>query len=470
MQNSIEYSDDAINSLYEITAGNPYFTNLICAYIFQNASTRRDCYITNDEIETSVNDATQELSTNTFQHFWDDGITEIGDQAIQKSIRRRKVFIAISDSLEISHLATLEIIKSHDLVYDIASVDNELREFVSREILLVNRTNNTFRFKVELFRLWLKTRGVNELIASFPNLDANLRKLQAEESQRVGSSELVELVESWGLYKGQQITEDKVRVWLEQFGKPRQQRMMFKVLQGLRFYTSAAIREKMKEIDSFVRRDSLRQYPKGKRKRADILVSYLDSLGKSGAHFARLYADVADIYVDNVVEKGRLVELLLNQPDIQALVFIDDFVGTGNSAITYLKEVCKDITPVIKGRDLKLKFVFVSIVAFTEGWLRLQKEVDSLGVDVLLHTCETLDQKNQCFSENSLYYTNAAEREQAKELAINFGKQLEKKWPLGYGNLELALVFEHGCPNNSLPILWDDASGDFEWRPLFKRH
>ena len=37
----------------------------------------------------------------------------------------------------------------------------------------------------------------------------------------------------------------------------------------------------------------------------------------------------------------------------------------------------------------------------------------------------------------------------------------------GRGGCGLLVSFKHGCPNNSLPILWGEAQG---WRALFRRH
>jgi hypothetical protein len=37
----------------------------------------------------------------------------------------------------------------------------------------------------------------------------------------------------------------------------------------------------------------------------------------------------------------------------------------------------------------------------------------------------------------------------------------------GRGACGLLVAFKHGCPNNSLPILWWESKN---WRSLFKRH
>lgn len=406
---SIEYTGDALNALYELTSGNPFFTKLICGYIFQMAVQRRDCHITPDEVDETTAVAIEELSANTFQHFWEDGIFEIGIKVTEKSIRRRKILIATSDVLNLRPPATSKKIAEHPLVRDIASVEGELKEFITRKVLTCNMQLDSYDFKVLLFHKWLKSRGVNEVITTFSDLDAALRERQAEEELKIQPVEVVELVRKWGTYKGQSVTEDKVRAWLDQFGEPRKQRVMFKVLQGLHFYSNEMIRTKLREVDAIVRRGittylepgrsrpepppkpgslkksvgPLSRYidesPK-KLRRSDILVSYLDGPGKSGAHFARLYADEASIYVDNVVEKDKLAGVLEENRAVQAIVFVDDFVGSGESASEYLKQISEDspLSFLISVRNVKV--IFVAIVAYVEGWSHLEKTVENLSI------------------------------------------------------------------------------------------
>ena len=84
------------------------------------------------------------------------------------------------------------------------------------------------------------------------------------------------------------------------------------------------------------------------------------------------------------------------------------------------------------------------------------------------HRCELLDETAQYFSDKSSVFTDISQRELAKQVALRVGKELVKKFPLGYGDIEMAVVFERGCPNNSLPILWAESTNP-KWTPLFKR-
>lgn len=469
--NTLEYTEEALIALHDVTAGNPFFTKLVCQYVFRMAVNKRDCYITRTEVDHAVEAAVREADRNTFQHFWEDGIFETGERATEKSIRRRRILIGLSDILRSQSPAPVRKIVEHPVARNIASVEDDLREFVTRKVLVSDNQQRVFDFKVPLFRNWLKGRGVHDVIATFSDLDVALREREQEEQIKVHPSEIVDLVERWGMYKGQRITADKVRAWLDQFSDVHEQRAAFTILRGLHFYSNDFVRQKMNEIHDIVRRGLLHRRElrsvRYKRKRSDILVSYLDSLAKSGAEFARLYADEARIYVDNLVEKGDLRETLKDRTDIQAIVFVDDIVATGESVSEYLVELDAELAEVVLEHSIKA--IFVAVVAYIDGWRRIEQTLEALAMPIEPHACELLDETTKCFGEKSLTFPDPDEREFAKELALRYGKVLEKECPLGYGDLELALVFERRCPNNSLPILWSESATP-KWVPLFKRH
>ena len=80
--------------------------------------------------------------------------------------------------------------------------------------------------------------------------------------------------------------------WLEQFGKKSDQRLMFRTLQHLHFYSEDEVRNGMKvalgiAVRGLVERVSHKQVKRWQ----SLVVSYLDGPGKSGARFAKLFID-----------------------------------------------------------------------------------------------------------------------------------------------------------------------------------
>lgn len=490
VNNILEYTETALNELHKVTAGNPFFTKLVCQYVFETAVDSRDCHVTEAEIEKAIEKSmsANETNQNTFAHFWEDGIFEIDEKsATEKSIRRRKILMALSDELAKQSPVSEKRLSDNILVKNIPSLKADLKEFDSRKVLINTNQDETYDFKVPLFHEWLKERGINEVIINIPNLETDWEERQQQEKLKVRSNEIVNLVKRWGPYKGLAIKEDKVRSWLEQFHEIREQRAMFTLLEKLRFYSNSFVRSKMTEIHEIVKRDLTRKLPEKnskKLKQSDILVSYLDGVAKSGAEFARLYIDEASLYVGNLVEKKDLANTLLAKEETIALVFIDDLVATGSSAVTYLEKMESmtiqkresnsegdfeevTIADIVLERDIKV--IFVAIAAFIDGWKKVEGCAEKLRIPVQTHVCELLDETAQCFNDKSRIFTDLNQREIARKVAQDMGRKLEKNCPLGYGDLELAVVFERGIPNNSLPILWSEST-KYKWIPLFKRN
>lgn len=465
----LEMTDDAVIALYDQTAGNPYFTMCVCRELFEIALSKRDCFITKrDVINEGIPLALRHIGTG-FYHFWEDGIFEpTGDKVEEISIRRRRVLLALANVLREHEKASKEDITAQEIVYtalDPSIVSTELRRLVQRRVLVED--NDLYDCKVPFFRTWLETTGSREILTTFSDLGAVLERHQREEEAYVQAEEIVNLVSGWGLYQGRPITTDQVRAWLKQFGDFTNQRLMFKILQGLKFYSDDLIRAKMGEAHGIVRRGLIRRIEAGKRKRGDILVSYLDAPGKSGGgKYAKLYADENGIYYANVVERSKLAEVVSHKNALQAIVFIDDLIGTGRSAQDYLQRLAKESGQVL--RDADLNIYFIAVTGFQDGLARVERTVDECNLPIKVHICDPLDSSAKCFDESSRILPDVSERSRAMKIAYEHGASIVKSNPLGYGDCQTCIVFPDSCPNNSLPILWAEADEPL-WRPLFKR-
>ncbi len=377
-------------------------------------------------------------------------------------MQRRQVLLALVAAMRKAGFVTKEsvIYGAQMFGMDEYAVERELGEFIHRQVLTFN--GGTYSCKIPFFGLWLKEVGPLEISTTFTDLEAIRARKQEEEKARVRPEELIILCSSWSPYKGRRVGPEEVRAWIEQFGDNTEQRAMFTLLQKVRFYSEDEVRSRMKEAHGIVTRGLIDKRGYRQVKRSDIVVSYLDGPGKSGAHFARLYADENSIYRENVIELGRLHQTLQKE-GYQALVFVDDFIGSGNSACEYLERLALEF-----GDELRalLRIVFVSISGFHSGTEKVEEAAERLGLDMKIHVCDPLDDSQKCFLPGSLVFQSDAERLRARDIAYQKGVTLCRQAPLGYGDCQALVVFSHNCPNNSLPILWDKSD---HWTPLFRR-
>lgn len=148
------------------------------------------------------------------------------------------------------------------------------------------------------------------------------------------------------------------------------------------------------------------------------------------------------------------------------VVLLDDFVGTGGSALKLYKEL-KAIMPAGS------RYYCLSVANMERGAQRLLNE----GIRVFG------DCHKPAFAYRQSVFGYPAKMKPVKAFAEKYGALLYPKkpyskgmdlyiGPLGYGNCQSLVAFDHTTPNNTLPILWEGKlRGDrhVRWKPLFPR-
>ena len=467
----LEFADDAIEQLWNYSAGNPFFLNEICSRMADIMIERRDAYITKLEVDEAIFRTLRTIESNSFAHYWADGLIEADyEQDTTKIVDRIRLLVAAAEALNQTEGAM-----SKELLSERAKsrgckatdVDNLVRDFLLRDILVED--DNRYHFRVKLFQDWLCERGAIELGAQlWDDLDNNGR-IEEERIALVSEEEIEDTIQNWGNYLGNRITNFQVQQWLSQFNGRQDRRLMFRLLQNVRFYREGQVRKKFQQSHRPIVATLVTQLDG--RHRRDFLVSYLGPLGKSGAWMARLYRQSNEIWHENCLEHDKIGTKLLKDIGIRIVVFVDDFVGTGQTAIRQFKDFLEqnpDCVEMIKQRDIDVWYVAVAGTREGIGALRRFLETTPIRVNV---TCgDELDDDDKAFSTESPIWVDSRERELAREIAMSFGKRLEGRAPLGFGDTQGLIVFEHNCPNTSLPILYKRRKAFQEaFQPLFPR-
>jgi hypothetical protein len=307
-------------------------------------------------------------------------------------------------------------------------------------------------------------KGYQHILVTFVDYDAVLAARKQQEHDRVTDDEIMRLLSGWDLFLGRRITSEQVRSWLSQFRDESSRRIMFRLLQGVRFYSGDRIRQKLREAHGTVGRSVVWQRKERQPKRRDLIVSALGGLAHSGAEYARRYADENMVYPDNVVDLASLHSTVAKRPESQAVVFIDDFIGTGQSLVEEL-DGAAEILKSISGTSIRRIFL-LTVVGFVDGQKLIEEKLSSLSLGLTIHICDPLDDRDKLFSDNSSVFPEPNVRLRAKDLAYEYGVTLLPDAPLGYGDTQAAVVFESKIPNNCPPILWKSGKS---WVPLFPR-
>ena len=470
IQEFFEITDEAIDYLYNQTAGNPFFTKVICEELISLMINRRDNFITRRDVEEAKSKAVEVSGEQIFAHFWKDGIRDVLVNEEEVTSARRKLLIATTNVYTSNDELTTTKILDRCLtmgLHESISIST-LNEFVDRDVLI--NDGDRIDFKVKFFKDWLLTGGTEKLRTTLVESDRLDHELMTNKLAEIKPSEIVSLVQDWGPYRGNEITTDKVRVWLEQFGDSKNQRIMFKILQNLHFYNDFELKTKLAQLFSQIKRSFIEaggiRTIKGKEfTRKDLVVSYLeDTPSKSGAEYAKLFADENKIFFKNVMAPDKLERYIDLNRDVHSVIFVDDFIGTGGSAMDNMTRLAEAHPKLFANPELI--FHYGVICGFQEGKHKVATRVKRLKINALIHVCDILDDSNKAFEDSSKLFTSPGERYSARAICYHHGSAIEKNAPLGFDNSQALVVFPNTIPNNSLPILWSENKN---WKALFPR-
>lgn len=142
------------------------------------------------------------------------------------------------------------------------------------------------------------------------------------------------------------------------------------------------------------------------------------------------------------------------------ILFIDDFMGTGNKAVVLWngeKENEEKTRPGLQEIvPTNAKCYLGVIIAYEAGLQKIQGETP---ISVL--PWQIFTEKDRVLSKDSTLFN-----EEEKRLIRDYCNRTGCSFPTGYGDTQSLVVFEHNCPNDSLPILWCESSS---WKGLFPR-
>jgi hypothetical protein len=181
--------------------------------------------------------------------------------------------------------------------------------------------------------------------------------------------------------------------------------------------------------------------------------------GKSGEMIYELFKSLFPEQTYDYQFCKTIEELLKYYCAGSLLIFLDDFVGTGDTAIESIgafKNVIKDKTGIVVDKVLLL-----SVFA-------MEYAVKILGASGI--HCYAQKRLEKAISDNKLIdeHTREVQRRAMKMIERNVLSKLSKDYSLGYGASETLLSIDDRCPNNTFPFYWFRSKNDLS--PIFKRN
>ena len=467
---AITFHEQAVRELFALTDGHPYFTKMVCGSVYELAVETKDAEVTELEIQRAAGRVVTSLDTNAFAHYWRDGVQGDAEAVEIASLNRCRVLVAWARTARAQTTQTVSLIARNLHAADLGptEVGPILEDFARRDIF--REQNGKYSPVVTLFATWLTEGGFNRVISDKLGDELAEGRRKREDAAYVRVEEIQEVIARWDSYLGQRIGKEDVRAWLNQVETHTEQRLLFKLVQNVRFIQDTEANEMLKKAHGWLRTKLPVHVRKSRAaRRGDVLVTYVDGPGKSGAYYASLYARVNDIRGENVVAPDGVCERSLGMLSggEMGVVIVDDIIGTGGGLVENIGRVVDALGSTDIGMGIPLSVVV--LCGTREGEQRVRDYLEKLMKNADLEVCETLGEQHVAFGGTVGFWETEAERDLAKALVSKLGARIDKNRPLGYGEQALLVTFSRNCPNNTVPILHGTRRGLNSWRPLFRR-
>lgn len=262
---------------------------------------------------------------------------------------------------------------------------------------------------------------------------------------------LDEVIATFATYQPQAVTRGKLSIWLQQFD-PQHRDVLLRVLEDVQYYDLARINGILKELHRAVRQQVKED---GIRDLSSMIFVPIGGAGDSGQEIFRRYRDVnrleqTSASIALVPDLQKLVFKAQSDRQRRAIVFVDDFVGSGEQLSGYWKDVLTQLIP----SPLPALYV-ASLVGYDTGIQLVHRETP-LRV-VTAHYIPAA----ACLDQTSSF--NDGEKDIIRNYCGAVGNQ-----PSGFGGLELLLAFTYGCPDNTLSVL-RGSKRQRKWKGILPR-
>lgn len=138
------------------------------------------------------------------------------------------------------------------------------------------------------------------------------------------------------------------------------------------------------------------------------------------------------------------------------IIFIDDFIGSGNTFIEEYKKIQR-IKNWIDNNKIE-KFYLLATIIMEEGKLKIENSFSEIKVHA--------EVRNKIFENDKSPLKVFKNVLPLKTLAKKYGYSLSPASPFGYDDGQSLISFFHGTPDNTLPIIWVE---DKKWKSIFPR-
>jgi|ERR1035437_22027 hypothetical protein len=239
------------------------------------------------------------------------------------------------------------------------------------------------------------------------------------------------------------VTRPRVLNWIQQFDD-ESLIIPEKILTKLKYYSSATLTIMTDNLIKIITTNL------GCNK-DDIYYVPIGGAGSGAQNIARAIRNNKRVNPVNVVNLHELYVNRAAEVHNKHLILIDDFSGSGKT----IKEWFEMNEPLIYPFNANLS---IALLVLNH---KAEEKVRKLNLPTF--NVEFIDSKSDVFDDSCNIFKN-----EEKNVLLEFCKKTGCSDPYlkGFGDCGIMVSFQHGCPNNSIPVLWYDRK---QWITLFER-
>ncbi len=242
------------------------------------------------------------------------------------------------------------------------------------------------------------------------------------------------------------INDDHFEKWLDQFAN-NDKEIICRLLPYYNFFTSDDVFSMLNILFSKL----CNEYKIEISSTIFVPIGYICKSGVAISYFFRR---------ENYLDERLFISIEdLNEEQLEkvkTIVFLDDFIGSGEYISKIKLEYIQNIHPKFKNN---IQFIFACMVGYKQG-------IDVVA-DNLFKPCiaKEIPYSHQPLHKESIIYSQE-EKMRAEQVLYQYNKPLKPNHPFGYGNIQGLVSFFFATPNNTFPMFW---SSNDNWIPLFPR-
>jgi hypothetical protein len=470
-EDRLEWIPEAIDRVHYLCGGNPYYETLVAQRLWQTMREHARSIVTAGDVEEAVTGVAHEASESHFVHLWADssnGLDHTARSAVVASAVLRSV--ARAGGVVRAPAANDEVVRIAGTWIQTATSDELNRAIsvlIAREILQGGPSDGSLLISIPLVAVWLLDAGSKVLDGVY-----STSKHATATARMVTDSELVALSKQLR-YRGEHVTEIRLKAWLEQFGDNYHQYLGFRMLRRMisdGYFTSTRLQNTvLPRLSSNVAELAAARHLLRDTNNQTLKNAFLIDHGVPGDSTQGTLSALAKslrIKKANVVATDEIAGKLRGLQSGAVLFLLDDYSGTGthlNKTVDSLLDALSELGAEAQD-DLHI-VVGAGVVADEADLPRPDSAISIERVAGLY-----LGDRFRPFSAESGVFSTDKERHDAEEMTRSIGKALMPQNPLGYGGQALLTLFEFNCPNNVAPIFWRAGSvSGTPWVPLFER-